>query len=49
MLMACSETPPVPKPSTYLKTEFPEHTYRQYIIPELSKVEIAPVSLGQVA
>lgn len=41
MLMACSETPPVPKPSTYLKTEFPEHTYRQYISPGAYQFDLA--------
>jgi gliding motility-associated lipoprotein GldD len=41
MLIACSETPPVPKPSTYLKTEFPEHTYRQYISPGAYQFDLA--------
>ena len=31
---ACNDTNPVPKPSTFLRTEFPEHTYRSYLSPQ---------------
>jgi hypothetical protein len=31
---ACDDTNPVPKPSTFLRTEFPEHTYRSYLSPQ---------------
>lgn len=41
LLFACSETPPVPKPSTYLKTEFPAHTYRLYKSPGAYEFELA--------
>jgi gliding motility-associated lipoprotein GldD len=40
-LFACTETPPVPKPSTYLKTEFPEHSYRQYMSPGAYQFDLA--------
>lgn len=31
---ACNDANPVPKPSTFLRTEFPEHTYRPYLSPQ---------------
>jgi gliding motility-associated lipoprotein GldD len=31
---ACDDANPVPKPSTFLRTEFPEHTYRSYLSPQ---------------
>lgn len=40
-LFACTENPPVPKPSTYLKTEFPEHSYRQYMSPGAYQFDLA--------
>ena len=41
ILMSCSDTAPIPKPSTFLKTEFPEHTYRQYISPGAYQFDLA--------
>ena len=41
VLMGCSETAPIPKPSTYLKTEFPDHTYRPYISPGAYQFDLA--------
>ncbi|MFM6945694.1 MAG: hypothetical protein ACKOWW_01005 [Flavobacteriales bacterium] len=41
LLFACSETPPVPKPSTYLKTEFPDHSYHAYISPGAYQFDLA--------
>ena len=34
LLWSCSEGNAVPKPSTYLRTEFPEHTYHRYRSPQ---------------
>jgi gliding motility-associated lipoprotein GldD len=31
---ACNEANPVPKPSTFLRTEFPEHSYHPYLSPQ---------------
>lgn len=31
---ACNDANPVPKPSTFLRTEFPEHAYRPYLSPQ---------------
>lgn len=31
---ACNDANPVPKPSTFLRTEFPEHAYRSYLSPQ---------------
>ncbi len=41
ILMGCSDTAPIPKPSTFLKTEFPEHTYRPYISPGAYQFDLA--------
>ena len=34
LLWSCSDTNAVPKPSTYLRTEFPEHAYHRYRSPQ---------------
>lgn len=38
---ACSENAPIPKPSTYLKTEFPDHSYHPYVSPGAYKFDLA--------
>lgn len=38
---ACTETNPVPKPSTFLRTEFPEHAYRSYLSPQNFRFKLA--------
>lgn len=38
---ACSEADPVPKPSTFLRTEFPDHSYRSYRSPQQFKFKLA--------
>jgi gliding motility-associated lipoprotein GldD len=38
---ACNDTNPVPKPSTFLRTEFPEHAYRPYLSPQNFRFSLA--------
>ena len=38
---ACNDANPVPKPSTFLRTEFPEHTYRPYLSPQYFSFSLA--------
>lgn len=42
-LWACSQPNPVPKPSTYLRTQFPDHAYREYISPQSFKFRLADI------
>jgi gliding motility-associated lipoprotein GldD len=41
LLMACSEPAPIPKPSTYLRTDFPSHAYRNYQSPNSFRFNLA--------
>lgn len=43
LLTACSTPDPVPKPSTFLRTEFPAHAYRSYSSPNNFKFKLANV------
>lgn len=38
---ACNDANPVPKPSTFLRTEFPEHAYRSYLSPQNLRFSLA--------
>lgn len=41
MLGACNDSNPVPKPSSFLRTEFPEHSYRPYLSPQNFRFNLA--------
>jgi len=34
LVFSCNQSEPVPKPSTFLRTDFPEHSYREYLSPQ---------------
>ena len=41
LVSACNDSKPVPKPSSFLRTEFPEHSYRPYLSPQNFRFELA--------
>jgi gliding motility-associated lipoprotein GldD len=41
LLAACGESNPVPKPSTFLRPEFPAHAYRNYTSPNAFHFKLA--------
>jgi gliding motility-associated lipoprotein GldD len=41
LLHSCQDSDPIPKPSTFLRTEFPEHSYRNYRSPQNFIFELA--------
>ncbi|MEN9700288.1 MAG: hypothetical protein RLZZ301_1486 [Bacteroidota bacterium] len=40
-LFSCNDDNPVPKPSTYLRTDFPDHAYRTYSSPGAYSFQLA--------
>ena len=41
LLLACGQPDPVPKPSTFLRTDFPAHSYRNYQSPQAFRFRLA--------
>lgn len=41
LLFSCGQSNPVPKPSTFLRTDFPAHSYREYQSPQSFRFRLA--------